>query len=174
VERALELLGTDAPAEINADGVVTQLAYDSADDLTSSATPDGNGSEVEGDIYTLDGLRTNNRAGGGPGSAAVGDPSVAVYNGGNMYMVDASGNRVLEVAGSTGTQWGQSMTAGDTYVVAGKGITESWAVLNHPQGLAFDPAGDLYIADTAAAAAPRPPPGTESASSPATTTPAGT
>ena len=33
-------------ATINADGVVTQLAYDSPGDLTSSSTPDGNGTEL--------------------------------------------------------------------------------------------------------------------------------
>jgi YD repeat-containing protein len=33
-------------ATINADGVVTQLGYDSAGDLVSSSTPDGNGSEL--------------------------------------------------------------------------------------------------------------------------------
>ena len=42
-------------AKINADGVVTQLAYDSAGDLTSSATPDGNGSEVATTTYAYDG-----------------------------------------------------------------------------------------------------------------------
>ena len=42
-------------ATINADKVVTQLAYNSAGDLTSSATPDGNGSEIAKTTYTYDG-----------------------------------------------------------------------------------------------------------------------
>ena len=42
-------------AKINADGVVTQLAYDSDGDLTSSSTPDGNGTQVAETTYTYDG-----------------------------------------------------------------------------------------------------------------------
>jgi YD repeat-containing protein len=42
-------------ATINADGVVTQLAYDSAGDLTSSAVPDGNGSQIATTTYAYDG-----------------------------------------------------------------------------------------------------------------------
>ncbi|MGD1012348.1 MAG: DUF6531 domain-containing protein, partial [Acidimicrobiales bacterium] len=42
-------------ATINADGVVTQLAYDSAGDLLSSSTPDGNGSQVAETTYSYDG-----------------------------------------------------------------------------------------------------------------------
>jgi RHS repeat-associated protein len=41
-------------ATINADDIVTQLAYDSAGDLTSSATPDGNGSEIATTTYAFD------------------------------------------------------------------------------------------------------------------------
>jgi RHS repeat-associated protein len=102
---------------------------------------------VEGDIYTLDGLRSNLNVGGYPGSQVMGNPAGVVVNGGNVYMADSAGNRVLEVAHSTGTQWGQSMTGGDTYVVAGSG-SSAGGVLNHPQGIAFDSAGDMYIADT--------------------------
>jgi len=36
-----------------------------------------------------------------------------------MYISDEGENRVLELAKITGTQWGISMTANDTYTVAG-------------------------------------------------------
>src|SRR5208337_49451 len=101
------------------------------DNWASSLTT---GRPTAGDVYTLDGMRTDNGSGGPPASSALGAPGGVAYNGGNMYFADSSGNRVLEVAGATGTQWGISMTAGDTYAVAGKGIDESWASLNHPQG----------------------------------------
>jgi RHS repeat-associated protein len=42
-------------AKINADGVVTQLGYNSAGDLTLSSTPDGNGTEIAETAYTYDG-----------------------------------------------------------------------------------------------------------------------
>ena len=42
-------------ATINADGVVTQLAYNSVGDLTSSAAPDGNGSQIATTTYAYDG-----------------------------------------------------------------------------------------------------------------------
>ena len=41
-------------ATVDADGTVTQLGYDSAGDRTSSATPDGNGTEVATTSYTYD------------------------------------------------------------------------------------------------------------------------
>jgi RHS repeat-associated protein len=102
---------------------------------------------VPGDIYTLAGLRTNNGNGGPPASSVLGDPSGIAVNGGNVYMVDTAGNRVQEVPGSTGTQWGIPVTAGDVVTIAGKGIGGAYSVLSHPDAIAFDPAGDLYIAD---------------------------
>ena len=41
-------------ATINPNGVVTQLAYNSAGDLTSTSTPDGNGTELATTTYTYD------------------------------------------------------------------------------------------------------------------------
>ena len=68
-------------------------------------------------------------------------------------------NRVQEVAASTGTQWGTSMTADDIYTVAGSstaaygysgdGGAATSALLFEPIGVAVDSAGDLYIADSA-------------------------
>ena len=59
---------------------------------------------------------------------------------------------------TTGTQWGQSMTAGDIYTIAGSssgtsgssgdGGAATSALLDDPTGVALDSAGDLYIADS--------------------------
>ena len=83
----------------------------------------------------------------------VADPS------GNLYIADTSNNRVQEVAATTGTQWGISMTAGDTYTIAGSstgtagssgdGGAATSALLSAPTGLALDSVGDLFIADQA-------------------------
>ena len=47
----------------------------------------------------------------------VGD--VIADSSGNLYIADTSNNRAQEVAGTTHTQWGTSMTAGDIYTIAG-------------------------------------------------------
>ena len=46
-------------------------------------------------------------------------PRVAVDSSGDLYIADPGNNRIQETAATTGTQWGQSMTAGDIYTVAG-------------------------------------------------------
>ena len=67
------------------------------------------------------------------------------------------------VADRTGSFYGQAMTAGDIYTVAGTGFVTSdgrggfsgdggpatAADLAYPEGIALDRAGDLVIADTA-------------------------
>jgi RHS repeat-associated protein len=125
-------------------GTPGALGYGWTDNWASSLTP---GRPVEGDIYTLDGLRSDNGDGGPPASAALDFPQSVVYQGGNMYFADSGENRIQEVAGSTGTQWGIAMTAGDTYTIADTGMTTGEYV-GYPGGIAFDSAGDLFFADT--------------------------
>ena len=75
---------------------------------------------------------------------------------GNLVLADSGNDRVRVVAATTGTFYGQSMTAGDIYTVAGDGTPgfsgdggpATAAELNEPAGVALDAAGDLLIADT--------------------------
>ena len=95
---------------------------------------------------------------GGPGpSAALHSPSsVAVDPAGNLLIADLGNHRVRAVAGSTGTFYGVSMTAGNIYTIAGTGTAgfsgdggpATGAGLNDPEGVAVDPAGNLLIADS--------------------------
>ena len=125
-------------------GTPGAMGYGWTDDWASSLTP---GRPVQGDIYTLAGLRSDNGDGGPPGSSALAFPQGVTYNGGNMYFADSVGSRIQEVAGSTGTQWGIPMTAGDTYTIA-KTNTAIGEYVGYPGGIAFDSAGDLFFADT--------------------------
>jgi hypothetical protein len=58
---------------------------------------------------------------GGPAtSAALSSPEgVAADSAGNVLISDTGNNRIRMVAASTGTFYGQAMTAGDIYTVAG-------------------------------------------------------
>jgi RHS repeat-associated protein len=119
------------------------MGYGWTDNWATSLTP---GRPVQGDIYTLAGLRTAYGDGAAPASTALDDPQGVTYNGGNMYFADSSDGRIEEVAGSTGSQWGISMTAGDTYTIAAQRMNGEY--VGYPGGIAFDSAGDLFFADT--------------------------
>jgi hypothetical protein len=110
-------------------------------------------------IYTVAGDGDQGFSGdGGPATRAELDHpgSVAVDADGNLVIADTYRNRIQVVADSTGTFYGQAMTAGDIYLVAGDGHQgfsgdggpATKAALDQPYGVAVDPAGNLVIADT--------------------------
>jgi hypothetical protein len=109
-----------------------------------------------GDIYTVAGGGGSLSEGIPATAAALGDPNMAVVDGaGNMVLTDTGDNRIRVVADSTGTFYGQHMTAGHIYTVAG-GLTSGFsgdggpatkAMLAGPTGVAVDGAGNLVIAD---------------------------
>src|SRR5205807_2967618 len=91
-------------------------------------------------------------------AAELGGPEDAVVDGaGNLVIADSGNNRVRVVAASTGTFYGQAMTAGDIYTVAGTGTfgfsgdggPATAAELGSPGQTAVDGAGNLVIADSA-------------------------
>jgi trimeric autotransporter adhesin len=112
-----------------------------------------------GDIYTVAGTGEAGYSGdGGPAtSAEVDDPAgVSVDGAGNLVIADTGNNRIRVVAASTGTFYGQAMTAGDIYTVAGTGDAgfsgdggpATSAEVDDPAGVSVDGAGNLVIADT--------------------------
>jgi secreted PhoX family phosphatase len=117
-----------------------------------------------GDIYTIAGDGGQRSSGdGGPATAAGLTPgAIAIDGAGNLVIadsypnIDVSNNRVRVVAAATGTFYGQAMTAGDIYTVAGTGDPgysgdggpATAAELNNPDGVAVDQAGNLVIGDT--------------------------
>jgi hypothetical protein len=112
-----------------------------------------------GDIYTIAGDGTQGFSGdGGPAtSAEVYEPEgVAVDAAGNLVIGDTGNERVRVVAASAGSFYGQAMTAGDIYTIAGDGSygfsgdggPATSAELYSPTGVAVDAAGDVLIADS--------------------------
>jgi trimeric autotransporter adhesin len=113
-----------------------------------------------GDIYTVAGTGQPGYSGdGGPGTAAMlkGPDDVTVDGAGNLVIADEDNSRVRVVAASTGTFYGQAMTAGDIYTIAGTGTCDYSgdggpaiaAELCGPSSIATDSAGNLVIADSA-------------------------
>jgi len=97
--------------------------------------------------YTIQTVAGTNNAGDGGTAlaAALGQPEgIALDSAGNVYFADAAGNRVNIIAPN-----GSMQTFAGTGVAgfAGDGGPATAAELNQPYGLAFDTAGNLYIAD---------------------------
>jgi hypothetical protein len=89
--------------------------------------------------------------------ATVADPDgVAVDAAGNVLITDTGHDRVRVVAESSGTFYGQAMTTGDIYTIAGtgrRGFSGSGGVatrthLNTPEGVTADAAGNVVLTDT--------------------------
>jgi hypothetical protein len=115
-----------------------------------------------GHLYTVagdgngDGDGDGDIGDGGPGpKATLGGPlGVAMDGAGNLLIADRGNNRIRVVAASTGTFYGQAMTAGDIYTVAGhgtfgahgNGVPATATQLGQPTGVAVDGAGNLVIA----------------------------
>ena len=98
-------------------GTPGPMGYGWTDNWASSLSA---ASPVPGDIYLLDGRRTDNGNGGPPGSAVLDSPgTVFTDTAGNVYIADTAGNRIQEIPATSGTQWGLTMTAGDVYTVVG-------------------------------------------------------
>ena len=90
--------------------------------------------------------------------------SVKVDVAGNLVVAETEGNLVWVVAEGTGTYYGQAMTAGDAYIIAGGASIEAGngladggysgdsgpgasAQIDSPTGVAIDAGGNVLIAD---------------------------
>src|SRR5262249_22451610 len=113
---------------------------------------------TKGDIYTVAGNGQEGFSGdGGPATSAELDHpgSVAIDRRGNLLVADSFNNRVRVVAAATGRFYGQAMTKGDIYTVAGNGGRAfsgdggpaTKATLVGPSDVTVDHAGNLVIDD---------------------------
>jgi hypothetical protein len=150
-----------APQGVAVDGAGNLLIADSGNDrirVVAATTGTFYGQTMTtGDIYTIAGGGTSGLGDGGPATSAEFYPTaVAVDGAGNLLIADSGHFRVRVVAVSTGTFYGQQMTAGDIYTIAGDGSDvfagdggpATSAGLYGLQGVAVDAAGNLLIADS--------------------------
>jgi hypothetical protein len=112
---------------------------------------------TSGNIYTVAGGGSGALGDGGPAlGASLHEPtSVAVDGPGNLVITDQINQRIRVVAERAGTFYGQAMTKGDIYTVAGDGTAgfggdggpATSAELHDAQQTSLDAAGNLLIAD---------------------------
>lgn len=113
-----------------------------------------------GYIYLLAGNGTTGDSGNGVAASSLemNTPyQLALDRSGNIVISDYANNVIRVVAESTGTFYGQSMTNGDVYIVAGDGTAgyekpqmggaATSAELDNPYGVAVDGSGNLIIGD---------------------------
>ncbi len=110
------------------------------------------------DIYRVGGNTITGHTGdGGPAVSAemAGAAALTVDAHGNLVIAELNHADVRVIAASTGTFYGQSMTAGDIYTVAGNGTcgftsgaSATSSQICTAQGLAVDPHGNLVIGDS--------------------------
>jgi sugar lactone lactonase YvrE len=85
---------------------------------------------------------------GGPAiDAELGQPNyLGLDNEGNLYIADPSNNDIREVSASTGII--NTIAGNGTQGYSGDGGSALSAKINNPTAIAFDSAGNIYIADT--------------------------
>src|SRR5579871_1264998 len=125
------------------------IAVDSSGNIYISDAGNGRVRKVSanGTITTVAGNGVIGFSGDGVSAtqAALNYPAgLAVDRSGNLYIADTGNNRVRKVSGGVIN----TVAGNGTLGYAGDGDTAVNAALNYPSGLAFDPAGNLYIADT--------------------------
>jgi hypothetical protein len=132
-----------------ADGSSVRMVSPATGQLT---TPAGDGASA----FSADGGAGPVKNGIPATAEALAPADVAVDGSGNVVIAAEENNRVRVVAATTGTFYGQPMTAGDIYTVAGDGADRfsgdggpaTKAGLEWPSSVAVDAAGDLIIADS--------------------------
>jgi hypothetical protein len=151
----------NTPLRVTVDGAGNVLISDSFNQrlrvlAVRSATFYGQ-AMTAGDIYTIAGNGTAGFSGDGGPATATGlykPLHVTVDAAGNVVFCDERDNRIRVVAVSSGRFYGQAMTAGDIYTIAGTGTRGTTgdggpaarAEVGEPAGITFDALGNLLIA----------------------------
>jgi sugar lactone lactonase YvrE len=155
----------NSPRDVAIDGDGNIIISDFGNCAIRFVSPNGGtyygSSRTAGYMYTIAGtLRSCGSAGdGGAATSATlnGNEGIDVDADGNIYIAEASGVKIREVAGVSATQFGQSMTANSIYTIAGTGSScgsadgaaTTTATFCNPYDVAYDSAtSTVYVADT--------------------------
>ena len=113
-----------------------------------------------GHLYTIIGNGVDGDMGDGTSNLAAaefsGPSAVAIDAQGDIVITDSGNDAVRMMSATTGPRFGQELTAGELFTIAGGGqegdITPGGSVfsagLTGPDGVAFDAQGDIIVADT--------------------------
>ncbi len=159
--------GSGGPAGKSELALPTGLSFDSSGNLyVSDSTTIRKINLASGVISQVAGNETFNFSGDGAlaTNAQLGIPSGEAFDAlGDLYIADAENNVVREVAATTHSQFGISMSTGNIYTIAGYGFgvgglygkggfggdggPATQALLNNPTSVALDQQGDVFVAD---------------------------
>lgn len=132
------------PAGVVVDPSGNIYIADSVNNVIRKVTPGDTITTIAGDNALGAGFSGD---GGAPLAAQLNIPSaVALDSAGNLYISDTANNRIRKVSFSANTIVTVAGTGGANYT--GDGFPAVNASLNSPRGIAFDSAGNLYIADS--------------------------
>lgn len=155
-------VGICDPAQLAVDSagnvVLTEGRYARVFVLTAKAGTFYGQKMNAGSVYAIAGTgRPGSRGDGGPAlQAELNTPyGLAIDAQGNLVIGDRAANRIRVLAVKTGVFYGQSMTAGDIYALAGTGTAlvsgdggaALKATMSDPGALAVTPAGGVVITD---------------------------
>ena len=127
--------------------------------LTAFLSPPGVLAQNPGVITTVAGTGTDSGYSGDAGlatEALLDDPcGIRLDSDGNLFIADSDNHRVRMVPTADGTYYGQEMTGGYIYTIAGNGdygytgdgVLGTATRLNYPCGVTVDGSGNVYIAD---------------------------